>query len=104
MPSAQLPERQSSFSAQLPPLPCFGSQTPVLQTSPAMQSLLVTQLVPQTVPLQMYSPQEEVVVAPHCPAPSQVAAVVATPKEQVAAWHTLLLAGKVQLLPFTPLQ
>jgi hypothetical protein len=103
-PSAQLPLTHCPAAPQAWPADFFGSQTPALHQSPAMQSAAELHEARQAVAPHTYGLHACVWIAGHAPAPLQLAASVAVPPEQEASRHVAPAAGYVQESAFVPLQ
>jgi hypothetical protein len=104
-PSTQLPDRQSVAAVQAVPLalqaapPVQVTHPPALHRAPAAQSVFVEQVVVHAVAPQMNGVQLVVVAAGQLPAPSQLAAAVATPDAQLAARQDVVAGALAQAPP-----
>jgi len=106
-PSTQLPDAQVGAASHTDPLERFASQMPAaLQNSSDGQDTPPTlQALAQRV-ASMHAPLTHTAGAParQLPAPSQTAALVATPAWQLAAPQAVCAAGKTHAVRFAPSQ
>ena len=92
-PSVQKPLPHWSEAVQVAPGAFFGVQTPAAHQLPAVQSPSTVQSPPQAVAPQLNGAQFTVCGAGQLPAPSQLAARVATPAVQDAPRQLVELPG-----------
>jgi hypothetical protein len=103
-PSTQLPDLQIAPVLHELPFASGWPQMAPLHTTPVAQSVLVVQLDVHAVAPQMKGAHVVFVMAGQCPPPSQFAAAVATPAEQLAERHDCVDGGNVHVARVVPSQ
>src|SRR4029079_16805698 len=98
-PSTQNPDVHWFAPVQVAPFAFFVTHAVPEQKSPPMQSVSTAQEILQAVDPQTSGEQLVVTAAGQAPAPLQLAAAVATPFEQLAVRHDVVLGATAHVPP-----